>query len=99
MAAVGKTGTDGDNLNDCTVIADIVPNLLEAAQGREVTNRIDENRVSTQCDSGSDTGHVLLRDPHIEVSIGETRRKWLQHGVPEITSEQPDFRVVRGDIR
>src|SRR3954453_1696269 len=66
LAAVGKTGTDGNDLNVCTVVANIVPNLLKAAQGRKVTNRINENRVATQCDSGSDTGHVLLRDSHIE---------------------------------
>src|SRR5882757_1029500 len=99
LAAVGKAGTDGDDLNVCTVIADIVPNLLKAAQGREVTNRIDENRVSAECDSGSYTCHVLLRDSHIEVSIGETRSKWFQDGVPQVTREKPNFRILRGHIR
>src|SRR6478672_4867143 len=99
LATVGVAGTDGDDLNICTVIADIVPNLLKAAQGREVTNRIDENRVSAKCDSGSYTCHVLLRDPHIDVSIRETRSKWFQHGVPQVTREKPNFWILRGHIR
>src|SRR6476620_9213576 len=99
LAAVGIAGTDGDDLNVRTVIADIVPNLLKAAQGREVTNRIDENRVSAKCDSGSYTRHVLLRDAHIEISIGETRGKWFQHGVPQVPREKPAFWIFRGHIR
>src|SRR5258707_2095570 len=99
LAAVGIAGADGDDLNVCPVIADIVPNLLKAAQGREVTNRIDENRVSAKCDSGSYACHALLRDPHIDVSIRETRSKWIHHGVPQVTREEPDFRILRGYIR
>ena len=98
LAAVGKAGTDRDDLNVCTVIADVVPNLLKAAQGREITNRIDENRISAKCDPAATPAMFCSATPDIDVPFGKTRSKWFQHRVPQVTREQPNFRILRGQL-
>lgn len=63
---VGESTADGDDAHRVPVLADVVAYLLEAAQRREIRDRIGEHRLADVGEPGGHTDHVLLGDADVD---------------------------------
>src|SRR6185295_376196 len=81
-----------------TVIADVVAQLLQAAQRREVADGVDEDRLAAERDAGRDAGHVLLGNADVAVEVRKAPGDRLQHRIAKITAQQPYVPVLGGHL-
>ena len=61
LRAVGEAAADGDDLHVGAVVADVVADLLEAAQRREIGDRIGEDVLPAQRHAGGDARSCSAR--------------------------------------
>ena len=96
QVAVGEAAADRHDLDVGAVVADVVADLLEAAQGAEVADRVGEHDLARQGHARGEPDHVLLRnacvDELVRVPVGEV----LDHRVAEVTDDHADAVV---DVR
>jgi len=69
---VAHASANTDDLHVGAVVANVVADLFQAAQGGETADRVGKNRVALERKAGSQARHVLLRDAHIEELPGES---------------------------
>ena len=72
--AVDETAADTDDLDICAVVSAVVADLLIAAQGGKIADRIGKDRFPLKRKSGSHAGHILLGDSRVD--------KLLRHSLP-----------------
>jgi len=73
--------------------------LLQAAERREVGNRVDPGHFAATRQAGGNADQVLFGHADIDVAVREATREALQHRIAEIGGEQPDALVVGGDFQ
>jgi hypothetical protein len=70
------------------VVADVVAYLLETAERREVADGVREYGVAFEGQTGSEAGHVLLRDTNIQELTREASDEVVQDAKAEITCKE-----------
>ena len=96
--AVGKPAADRDHGHRQAMVVDIVADLLGAAEGREIGDRIGEDVVAFRGHAGGEPRHVLLGDARIDEAIGEAFGEGLDHGIAEIAYDQRDMIMPFGEV-
>jgi hypothetical protein len=96
LAAIGEAAADRDDLDVGAMVADVVPELLEAPQRREIADRVGEDHLATEGEPGGDAGHVLLGNADIEIAAGKLLREALEHREAEVAADQPEARIGLG---
>ena len=81
------------------MVANVVADLFQAAQGGETADRVGENRVALERKAGSQARHVLLRDAHIEELPGESVDVLVEDRKTQVAGQQDNFRVLRDQFR
>ena len=76
------------------MVANVVADLLQAAQGGEVADGVSENGVTFERKAGGEAGHVLLGDADIEKLAREARDVLVEDGEAQVAGQQENFRVL-----
>jgi hypothetical protein len=96
--AVGQPSADCHHLHVRVVVADVVPDLLEAAEGREIRDRVRKDDLTAQREAGGDPRHVLLGDPRVDEAAGKARGERLHYPKPEIANDEHHTLVPFGEL-
>ena len=72
------------------MVTGVVADLLQAAEDREIGDRVGEDDLSGQCQPGGDSRHILLGHPDIDELIGETLGEIDYHPEAEIADQKHD---------
>jgi hypothetical protein len=92
--AVAHATADANDLHVRAVVADVVSDLLQAAQCREVADGIGKNRVALQRKAGSQARHVLLGDADVKKLPGEAGPVPVEDLKAQVASQEEEFRVL-----
>src|ERR1017187_4574920 len=92
--SVTHAAADAHDLHVRAVVADVVSDLLQAAQGREVADGVGENRVTLQRKAGSEARHVLLGDADVEKLAGETGDVLVEDLKAQVAGQKEELRVL-----
>src|ERR1035437_4750570 len=96
--SVTHAAADAHDLHVRAVVADVVSDLLQAAQGGEVANGVGENRVPLQRKAGSQARHVLLGDADVEKLAGEPGDVLVEDLKAQVAGQKEKFRVLRREF-
>ena len=91
--AIAHAGTHRDDRDWQDVIANIVANLFETPQRREVGDGIGEDVKALGREAGSDACHVLFRHACVEKPIRKFPSEWLDHGKAKVTNHEENLRM------
>ena len=80
----GHTAAYIDDLHVCIVIAYIISNLLQAAQGGEIGNGICDCNISLHGNTAGYTGHMLFHNAAVIVPFGGFSGKTLDFAITNI---------------
>src|SRR5712692_951509 len=98
QVAVREAAPDRDHLHVGAVIADVIADLLQAAQRAEVADRVREDDLAAQRHADGEADHVLLGhagvDELVRVLVGEL----LDHRVAEVADDQAHAWVLVGEL-
>ena len=92
--AVADAAADDDDLDVGVVIADVVADLLEAAQRREVRDRVGDRDVALHRDAAGDARHVLLGDADVVVPVRERIAERLDLAVADVRENHVDAGIL-----
>ncbi len=81
------------------MVTNIVADLLDTAQRREIGDRIREHNPPRQGHPRRQTGHILLRNSCVEELLGIAAGEIGDHTKAQIPHHQRDSGIVRGDFR
>ena len=99
QTAVYKTTADTDNFHIGIMVGTVVSDLLQTPQGREVADGIGEYGFSLQSHSGSDGGHILFCDAHIQKLIRNCLPEGLQHTEAQVAGDKLQIRIHFGTLQ
>ena len=97
-STITHAAADADDLDVRAVIANVVADLLQAAQCRKVADGVGENRVAFHRQPGRQTGHILLRHADVEELLRKPGDKLVENGKAEIAAQKQDLRVLRSKL-
>src|SRR5258708_815360 len=97
--AIGETPADRDDLYVGVVVADIVSDLFQAAQGRKIGNRISKGDLTAERHSCCHPGHVLFGHARIEKLTRQLLHEWSDYAESKITHDQNDAVVLLGQLK
>ena len=92
--AIRDPAADRDDRDRQAVMIDVVADLLGAAKGREVRDRISEDVIALARHARGEAGHVLLGDAGVDEAVGEALGEALDHVEAEIADHQRDLRIA-----
>ena len=95
---VGNTAADVDDLHICVVVADIVTDLLQAAQSGEVGDGVSDSDVAFHCDTAGNAGHMLLHNTAVVVTVRESSCETFDLTVADIGQNHMDARILLCDL-
>jgi hypothetical protein len=98
-SAVGQAAADDHDLDVGPVVAHVVADLLQAAQGREVGDRVGDGDVAFHGHAAGHAGHVLLGHPHVEETVGEALGEALDLAVADVGQDHVDPLVLLGELQ
>ena len=93
LCAIRQPAAHRDDRHRQVVIANVIAQLFEAAQRREVRDRINHHPAARERKTGSDTHHRLLANADIRILPRQRLCELLQHRVADVGGQQHDFRV------
>ena len=94
QSAIGQPAADGNHGHRQAVVVHVVADLLGAAEGGEVGDRIGEDVIALAGHARGQARHVLLGHAGVDEAVRELVGKGFHHGVAEVTDDQRDVRVL-----
>ncbi len=88
LRAVGESAADGHDAHRQAMVTDVVAHLLEAAQRREVGDRVREDDLAEVREPRGDAHHVLLGHADVEVLLWQRVAEALEDREAEVRGEK-----------
>ena len=98
QVAVREAAAHGHDLHVGAVVADVVADLLETAQGREVADGVGEHDLAGKGHAGGQADHVLLRDAGVDELVGVLALELLDDGVAEVADHEAHASVLAREL-
>jgi hypothetical protein len=97
MRPVCHTGSNGHHFDISTVVAHIVPYLLQASKRWKIRDAVRKNGSTIHRQTRSDAGHILLGHTHVDESVRDLLCKRVKDSESEISCKKPDLFVCERD--
>jgi len=95
---IGQAAADDHDLDVGVVIADVVADLLQAAERGKVGDAVRDRDVAFHRHATGHTGHVLLGHAAVVPAIREGVAERLDFAVTDIRQDHPDPLVALRDV-
>ena len=89
--SIGKTAAYADDFNIGVIVADVVADLLVAAEGWEIADGIDDGNQAHRSHAASHRHHILFGDAGINILLRQRVDKRLKNAETEIAGDDVDI--------
>ena len=94
--AISEAAADADDLDVCVVITGVVPDLLQTAERREISDGIRINDFTLQRQADGQPRHVLLGHTGVNILCGKLSRELLEYSEAKVAGYQNRIPVLPG---
>ena len=97
QVAVAESASNTHDCDRAIVVADVVADLFEAPDSREVGDGIDEDLVAERGETSRDTEHCLLGYSGVEEPVREPIGEFLDHTEAQVAHDEEDCGILLGE--